>query len=169
MADRQGEDLRLRDVDNDSSALVAEAVDGALDKPTVRQTVWRVTKGLVPVVTIYALGFWRVASVSAWVLVPFFFCLSVVRDLLRDAGRTKRRRAQLAAAADEKDLITANVAELPSWVFFPDIHRAEWLNQVSRLSLTLIHTSDWKTMASTPMFADCLGVFRFRLSSRCGR
>jgi len=132
MADRQGVEPRLQDGDNNSSALVAEETVGVLDKPTVRQTVWRVTKGLVPVVTIYALGFWRVASVSAWVLVPFFFCLSVVRDLLRNAGQTKRRRAQLAAAADEKDLITANVAELPSWVFFPDVHRAEWLNQVGR-------------------------------------
>jgi len=164
MADRQGEELRLRDVDNDSSALVAEAADGALDKPTVRQTVWRVTKGMVPVVTIYALGFWRVASVSAWVLVPFFFCLSVVRDLLRDAGRTKRRRAQLAAAADEKDLITANVAELPSWVFFPDIHRAEWLNQVGRLFLTSILEVDGQCLLIA-----YLGLFRFRSSSRCGR
>lgn len=138
MADRQGEELRLRDVDNESSAMVEETEDSSLDKPTVRQTVWRVTKGLVPVVTVYALGFWRVASASVWVLMPFFFCLSVVRDLLRDAGRIKRRRAQLAAAADEKDLITANVSELPSWVFFPDIHRAEWLNQVGRLSLPSI-------------------------------
>lgn len=126
MADHQGEELRLKDGDS-PSAVVA---DDAPDKLTVRQTVWEVTKGLVPVVTTYALGFWRVASTSVWVLVPFIFCLSVVRNLLRDSGRTKRRRAQLAAAADEKDLITANVSELPSWVFFPDVHRAEWLNQV---------------------------------------
>jgi hypothetical protein len=167
MADRPADELRLLDVDNNSSALVAEAAevaDGTLDKPTVRQTVWRVTKGLVPVVTIYALGFWRVASVSAWVLVPFFFCLSVVRDLLSDAGRIKRRRAQIAAAADEKDLITANVAELPSWVFFPDIHRAEWLNQVG---LMPTGTRYWKAMVR--LFADCTTMLCFRLSNRCGR
>ncbi|XP_025204674.1 extended synaptotagmin-2 [Melanaphis sacchari] len=164
MADRQGDDLRLLDDGNNSSALVGEAevADNTLDKPTVRQTVWRVTKGLVPVVSIYALGFWRVASVSAWVLVPFFFCLSVVRDLLRNSGQIKRRRAQLAAAANEKDLITANFTELPSWVFFPDIHRAEWLNQIIKQMWPMISVYAQTTIKNTvePMVIESLREYK---------
>lgn len=101
---------------------------------TVLQTVWTATNSLAFTFAVYALGFWRIAAASTWVLLPVMAVVSVVRDRWREAGRVRRRRAQLAAAANERDLITANVSELPSWVFFPDVHRAEWLNQVPRSS-----------------------------------
>lgn len=97
---------------------------------TVFQTISKVALSLVSTAVVYAFGYWRIAAVSTWVLLPLMACLSVVRDRWRETGQLRRRRRQLAAVADEKNLVTANVSELPSWVFFPDIHRAEWLNQV---------------------------------------
>lgn len=108
----------------------ATELEDAPENPTVLQTVSKMAFSLATTAVVYALGYWRIASVSTWVLLPVMACLSIARDRWREAGRIKRRRAQLIAIADEKTLITANVSELPSWVFFPDIHRAEWLNQV---------------------------------------
>lgn len=118
---------------------LAPELEDAPDNPTVLQTVSKVAFSLATTAVVYALGYWRIASVSTWVLLPVMACLSIARDRWREAGRVKRRRAQLMATADEKALITANVAELPSWVFFPDIHRAEWLNQVSHRQYFTFH------------------------------
>jgi len=105
-------------------------VEDVIEKPSVLQTVATATLSLATKAVVYALGYWRVAAVSTWVLLPLMACVSVVCDRWREARRAKRRRAQLASVADERELVTASVAELPSWVFFPDVHRAEWLNQV---------------------------------------
>lgn len=118
----------------DRTAVAAErdpaADDVVADVPSVFQTVSSVLLNLVTSAVVFAFGYWRIATVSTWVLLPLMAYASVVRDRWREAGRLKRRRAQLAAAADERHLVAANVSELPSWVFFPDVHRAEWLNQV---------------------------------------
>lgn len=37
-----------------------------------------------------------------------------------------------ASIADEKGVILARLGDLPSWVFFPDIERAEWINKILR-------------------------------------
>ncbi|XP_067127091.1 extended synaptotagmin-2 [Centruroides vittatus] len=37
-----------------------------------------------------------------------------------------------ASIADEKGVILARLEDLPSWVFFPDIERAEWVNKIMR-------------------------------------
>lgn len=108
----------------------AQVAEDAVETPTVFQTISSAAVNLATTALVYAFGYWRIAAVSTWVLLPLMACVTVVRDRWREAGRLKRRRAQLAAAADERQLITANVADLPSWVFFPDVHRAEWLNQV---------------------------------------
>lgn len=115
----------------DKNALQNEnATEDAVENSTVFKTVSSVIMNLASKVAVFALGYWRIASVSTWVLLPLIAFVDVVRDRWREEGRMKRRRAQIAAIADEKNLVTANLSELPSWVFFPDIHRAEWLNQV---------------------------------------
>lgn len=101
---------------------------------TVVQTVARAAFKLATTAVVYALGYWRLASVSTWVLLPLMACMAAWRDWRHEAHQLRRRRKQLAAIADEKTLVTANMADLPSWVFFPDVHRAEWLNQVSVFS-----------------------------------
>lgn len=35
-----------------------------------------------------------------------------------------------AAMIDEKDALKYRIDDLPSWVLFPDVDRAEWLNKV---------------------------------------
>jgi len=119
--------VATKDLPNDERPTTA---DNAVENPSVFRTVSNIVLGLATTAVVYAFGYWRIATVSTWVLLPLMACVSVVRDQWREKGRLKRRRAQLAAIADEKHLVTANVSELPSWVFFPDIHRAEWLNQV---------------------------------------
>lgn len=111
----------------DSDGPAEPAVESSL---TVLQTISKVALSLVSTAVVYAFGYWRIAAASTWILLPLMAYLSVVRDRWREVRQLKRRRRQLAAIADEKHLVTANVSELPSWVFFPDIHRAEWLNQV---------------------------------------
>lgn len=108
--------------------------DAAEEKTTVLQTVSKAAFKLATTAVVYALGYWRLAAVSTWVLLPLMACVSAWRDWRHEAGQIRRRRKQLAAVADEKTLITANIYDLPSWVFFPDVHRAEWLNQVSHQS-----------------------------------
>ncbi|XP_030856297.1 extended synaptotagmin-2 isoform X2 [Strongylocentrotus purpuratus] len=59
--------------------------------------------------------------------------LIVVVSVWRDrASRRKARSTALARAAveNERDSIVGVVRDLPSWVYFPDIERAEWLNQI---------------------------------------
>ncbi|XP_050541357.1 extended synaptotagmin-3 [Daktulosphaira vitifoliae] len=107
---------------------------------------------------VYAIGYWRVAAVSTWVLIPIMTCVSIVRDRWREVGHRRRRRAQMIASADEKKLITASVAELPSWVFFPDMHRAEWLNQMIKQMWPLVSAFTQTTIKQTvePMVAENL-------------
>jgi len=134
--DLTGSDAAPVDRQEDASKKPVEtAPENAVENQTVFRTISTAAMNLATTALVYAFGYWRIATVSTWVLLPLMAVVSVVRDRWREAGRLKRRRAQLAAASDERDLITANVSELPSWVFFPDVHRAEWLNQVSNYSV----------------------------------
>lgn len=118
--------------ENESQEILPVA-DDEVENTTFFQSVTTAAFSLATTALVYALGYWRIASASTWVLLPLITCVQIVRNRWRQAGRIRRRRAQLFATSDEKELIAANVSELPSWVFFPDIHRAEWLNQVSIL------------------------------------
>ncbi|KAJ8920620.1 hypothetical protein NQ315_004759 [Exocentrus adspersus] len=42
----------------------------------------------------------------------------------------KRTIAKAAALSSEKDVVLARLNDLPAWVFFPDVERAEWLNKI---------------------------------------
>ncbi|VVC33371.1 Hypothetical protein CINCED_3A007280 [Cinara cedri] len=129
---------------------------------TVFQAISKVAQSLVTTAITYALGYWRIAAVSTWVLLPLMACVSVVRDRWRETGQLRRRRRQLAAIADEKNLVTANVSELPSWVFFPDIHRAEWLNQIIKQMWPLVTVYAQNTIKVTlePMVIESLREYK---------
>lgn len=144
------EDAAAAAAENESPDVLPVA-DDVVEKTTFFQSFTTVAFSLATTALVYALGYWRIASASTWVVLPLMACVQVVRDRWRQAGRVKRRRAQLFATADEKDLIAANVSELPSWVFFPDIHRAEWLNQVSIFSLYLCLSHDRLTLCLQSM------------------
>lgn len=64
----------------------------------------------------------------AWLLPPVFF--SVWKIESHRNNNLKRLTAQAAVMAKEKEVILNRIDELPSWVYFPDYDRAEWLNRV---------------------------------------
>ncbi|XP_077993101.1 extended synaptotagmin-2-like isoform X7 [Glandiceps talaboti] len=63
----------------------------------------------------------------SWILVVF--AVWVYKD---KTGKSKKLQMQIRneVADDEKQAIQARVTDLPSWVFFPDVERAEWLNSI---------------------------------------
>ncbi|XP_045505602.1 extended synaptotagmin-2-A isoform X1 [Colias croceus] len=75
---------------------------------------------------VYLVGYmqWSVA----WLIGPVV--LSVLRDQWRRENEYRRNIAKVAAISSEKDVILARLDDLPAWVFFPDIERAEWLNRI---------------------------------------
>ncbi|KAF7284996.1 hypothetical protein GWI33_012316 [Rhynchophorus ferrugineus] len=75
---------------------------------------------------VYLAGYmqWSVA----WFICPLV--LSVIRDQWKKVSNRRRNAAKTAALASEKDVVLARLNDLPAWVFFPDIERAEWLNRI---------------------------------------
>ncbi|XP_013193144.1 extended synaptotagmin-2 isoform X4 [Amyelois transitella] len=75
---------------------------------------------------VYLVGYmqWSVA----WLIGPVV--LSLLRDQWRKESEYRRNIAKAAALSSEKDVVLARLDDLPAWVFFPDIERAEWLNRI---------------------------------------
>lgn len=64
----------------------------------------------------------------AWLIAPIAF--SVWKAERKKDNELKTITAQASVLAKEKQLIVNRIDELPSWVYFPDFDRAEWLNRV---------------------------------------
>lgn len=64
----------------------------------------------------------------AWLIVPIAF--SVWKTECKKDNELRMLTTQASALAEEKVLIMGRIDELPSWVYFPDFDRAEWLNRV---------------------------------------
>jgi Ca2+-dependent lipid-binding protein len=64
----------------------------------------------------------------AWFIGPIV--LFVIRDQWKTTSDRRRTIAKAAALASEKDVVLARLDDLPAWVFFPDIERAEWINRI---------------------------------------
>ena len=77
---------------------------------------------------VYFLGYFDYSI--AWMITPLL--LSVMRDQWKKEKRNKLAAAREAALSNEQAMIEArmNVEDLPSWVFFPDKERAEWMNSI---------------------------------------
>jgi len=76
------------------------------------------------------LGVWAVGYLDfspAWLLGGIV--LSVMREKWRREKRTKRELAR-AIALNSEQVVLAKLQDLPSWVHFPDVERAEWLNKM---------------------------------------
>ncbi|XP_074032959.1 extended synaptotagmin-like protein 2 [Leptinotarsa decemlineata] len=75
---------------------------------------------------VYLAGYmqWSVA----WFIGPVV--LFVLRDQWKKSSDKRRTLAKLTAVSSEKEVVLARLNDLPAWVFFPDIERAEWLNRV---------------------------------------
>jgi len=77
---------------------------------------------------VYLLGYFDFSI--AWMITPLL--LSVMRDQWKKEKRNKLAAAREAALSNEQAMIEArmNAEDLPSWVFFPDKERAEWMNSI---------------------------------------
>lgn len=64
----------------------------------------------------------------AWFIGPII--LTVLRKEWKKDSEQRRMAAQACALAGEQKTIMGKMSELPSWVYFPDYDRAEWLNRV---------------------------------------
>ena len=75
---------------------------------------------------IYFLGYYDFSI--AWLFTPLL--LTVLRDQWKKERDYKLAAAKQAALTDEKTMIKSRIRaeDLPSWVFFPDKERAEWIN-----------------------------------------
>ncbi|GFN89711.1 extended synaptotagmin-like protein 2 [Plakobranchus ocellatus] len=74
---------------------------------------------------VWLMGYYGVSVSWIWiVLVPY-----VWKNRLTKAKKHKTAISQ-EVARDEKAVILARVEDLPSWVYFPDVERAEWVNKI---------------------------------------
>ncbi|KAG6799268.1 extended synaptotagmin-1 isoform X1 [Apis mellifera caucasica] len=64
----------------------------------------------------------------AWLIGPI--ALIAWKTERRKDNELKLITAQASVMAKEKELIMSRLDELPSWVYFPDFDRAEWLNKI---------------------------------------
>lgn len=64
----------------------------------------------------------------AWLIAPIV--LVTWKAERRKDNELRVITAQASVMAKEKGLIMDRLDELPSWVYFPDFDRAEWLNKV---------------------------------------
>ncbi|XP_059048982.1 extended synaptotagmin-1 isoform X2 [Achroia grisella] len=96
------------------------------ESATIFSLIYRFFKKVSIVGAVYLVGYmqWSVA----WLIGPVI--LSVVRDQWRRESEYRRNLAKAAALSSEKDVVLARLDDLPAWVFFPDIERAEWLNRI---------------------------------------
>lgn len=72
----------------------------------------------------------------AWLIVPI--AVSVWKTERKKDNELRTITAQASIMAKEKELISSRIDELPSWVYFPDFDRAEWLNRVRQLSFIIL-------------------------------
>lgn len=62
--------------------------------------------------------------------IAIFVLLLAQREAKRIQNAKNREIKKAAALIDEKDALEYRIDDLPSWVLFPDVDRAEWLNKV---------------------------------------
>lgn len=72
----------------------------------------------------------------AWLIAPVL--LSVWRSETKKDNQLRLSAAQAISLMNEKQMIETRMNELPSWVYFPDFDRAEWLNKVPYEFILLI-------------------------------
>ena len=97
----------------------SSSVMGVVKKIGLRTLAW---------LGVYLLGYFDYSV--AWLVTPLI--LSVVRDEWKKDKRNRLAAAREAALSNEQAMVEArlDMDELPSWVFFPDRERAEWLNNI---------------------------------------
>ncbi|XP_069702958.1 extended synaptotagmin-2 isoform X2 [Periplaneta americana] len=95
---------------------------------SILSVLYSFAKKIGTVAIVYLIGYFELSV--AWLIGPVI--LSVIRDEWKKENELRRNVAKAAAMCNEKEVILARVDDLPSWVFFPDVERVEWLNRILR-------------------------------------
>ncbi|XP_052803899.1 extended synaptotagmin-2-like isoform X2 [Mya arenaria] len=108
-------------------------------------------------------GFGYTQLSPAWILLGL---VGIVWKEKHQKLQQKKIEISQQAAKNEKEAILARVEDLPSWVFFPDVERAEWMNKIidqmwpfiGDYVQQLLMTSVQKTVQDS---ASIMGSFKF--------
>lgn len=102
--------------------------EGQSPSESIVQVIQRMFLKSFTWIGIYLLGFYDFSI--AWLITPLF--LSALRSQWKKERDAKLSSARQAALTNEKEMIETRirVEDLPSWVFFPDKERAEWVNAI---------------------------------------
>jgi len=100
---------------------VGDNIVKVIQKVALKSVVW---------IAIYTLGYFDFSV--AWLATPLL--LSVMRSQWKRERDAKLSAARHAALTNEKVMIESRirVEDLPTWVFFPDKERAEWMNSITK-------------------------------------
>ncbi|XP_055296568.1 extended synaptotagmin-2-like [Sitodiplosis mosellana] len=97
---------------------------------SIKTFIWAIVKKATVINAIYLVGYmnWSIA----WLITPMI--LIETHNYWRETNGANRKFvrkiARQSAATNEKDVILANIKDLPSWVYFPDFQRCEWANSI---------------------------------------
>ncbi|CAB3376533.1 Hypothetical predicted protein [Cloeon dipterum] len=78
---------------------------------------------------VYLLGYFQLSA--AWLICPIV--VLIIREESKKETKAKQEIFKKIAMTDERDVVMARVKDLPSWVYFPDVERAEWINKIIKL------------------------------------
>ncbi|KAF5307728.1 hypothetical protein FQR65_LT06599 [Abscondita terminalis] len=92
----------------------------------IKSVVYSAIKRIGTAFLIYAVGYMNWSF--GWFFGPIV--LLVIRDQYRKSRDQKSKITKSIALANEEDVILARIEDLPAWVYFPDVERAEWLNKI---------------------------------------
>ncbi|KAB0792691.1 hypothetical protein PPYR_14650 [Photinus pyralis] len=92
----------------------------------IKSVLYSVVKRVASVLFVYAVGYMQWSF--GWFFGPIV--LLVIRDQYRKSKDQKSKITKSIALAQEDDVILARIEDLPAWVYFPDVERAEWLNKI---------------------------------------
>lgn len=99
----------------------------SVDEKNFRVFLLLIIKKAILINVIYFVGYlnWSVT----WLLTPMI--LLETRNYWGSSTSIKRAITKKSTKGREKDVILTRIKDLPSWVYFPDFERCEWMNCVS--------------------------------------
>jgi len=113
-------------------------------------------------VTIYFLGYFNFSP--AWIITPLL--LSAARAQYKKEKKQRLAHAREAALTNEQATIESrmSVEDLPSWVFFPDKERAEWINNMLKQLWPYVNNYVRRTLFDSvePMVKDILKGYNLK-------
>lgn len=103
------------------------ASTASVDDKNFRVFLLLIIKKALLINVIYFVGYmsWSVT----WLITPMI--LIETRNFWGKSTAVKREITTASIKRKEKDVILTRVKDLPSWVYFPDFERCEWVNCVS--------------------------------------